>query len=237
MGLKVCCLGSGSSGNCIYVASASTVILIDQGLPVKRVDGCLKALSAPAVPSVIVTHSHADHICQIPAFVRKHGAAVYCATPDAYLELARRGVPANRLIRTEGDFIVGDITVSPFAVSHDVPCVGYGLYSGGCKVSVAAERVLDGMADSDLVVLECNHDEELVLGNAKYTAALKEEHKATAYTEASGAANDTLEAIQDLYRRTASGETSAEQAKTELSILDHMVDGYNRANPLEMFSL
>ena len=179
MGLKVCCLGSGSSGNCIYVASASTVILIDQGLPVKRVDGCLKALSAPAVPSVIVTHSHADHICQIPAFVRKHGAAVYCATTDAYLELARRGVPANRLIRTEGDFIVGDITVSPFAVSHDVPCVGYGLYSGGCKVSVATdlgrapERVLDGMTDSDLVVLECNHDEELVLGNAKYTAALK----------------------------------------------------------------
>ena len=174
----MCCLGSGSSGNCIYVASESTVILIDQGLPVKRVDGCLKALAAPAAPSIIVTHSHADHICQIPAFVKKHGSAVYC-TADVCRALNSRGVPENRLIRTEGDFIIGDITVSPFAVSHDVPCVGYALYSGGCKVSVATDLgktgdgLLDEMSDSDLVVIECNHDEDLVRSNPNYTEALK----------------------------------------------------------------
>jgi transcriptional regulator with XRE-family HTH domain len=69
----------------------------------------------------------------------------------------------------------------------------------------------------------------------KYTAALKDEYTPTAYADASGAAEDTLNAIQDLYRRTASGETTTEQAKTELNILDHMVDGYNRANPMELF--
>lgn len=96
------------------------------------------------------------------------------------------------------------------------------------------QRIDDAIAEVDFTQIA---PERLLDLKLKYTAALKEEHKATAYTEASGAANDTLEAIQDLYRRTASGETSSEQAKTELSILDHMVDGYNRANPLEMFSL
>lgn len=70
----------------------------------------------------------------------------------------------------------------------------------------------------------------------KYTAALREEYTPMAYTDASGEAKDTLTAIQDLYRRTASGDTTTDQAKTELNILDHMVDGYNRANPLEMFN-
>jgi len=70
----------------------------------------------------------------------------------------------------------------------------------------------------------------------KYSAALREEFSPVSYANASGAAEDTLSAIQDLYRRTASGETTTEQAKTELNILDHMVDGYNRANPLEMFN-
>lgn len=79
--------------------------------------------------------------------------------------------------------------------------------------------------------------EKLLDLKLKYSAALKDEHTATAYTEASGEAEDTLTAIKDLYRRTATGETTIEQAKTELNIIDHMVDGYNRANPLDIFAL
>lgn len=78
--------------------------------------------------------------------------------------------------------------------------------------------------------------EKLLDFKLKYSAALREEYTSAANTDVTGAASDTLEAIQDLYRRIATGETTSEQAKTELSILDHMVDGYSRANPLEMFS-
>lgn len=71
----------------------------------------------------------------------------------------------------------------------------------------------------------------------KYQAALREEYTSAAQMDATGAAKDTLAAIQDLYRRTASGETSTDQAKAELTILDHMADGYVRANPLDVFAL
>lgn len=96
------------------------------------------------------------------------------------------------------------------------------------------QRIDEALADVDLSALP---PEKLLDFKLKYSTALRDEYTATASTEATGAATDTLEAIQGLYRRIATGETTTEQAKTELSILDRMVDGYNRANPLEMFSL
>ena len=88
----------------------------------------------------------------------------------------------------------------------------------------------------DAVDLSALPPEKLLDFKLKYSAALRDEYTATASTEATGAADDTLEAIQGLYRRIATGETTTEQAKTELSVIDHMVDGYNRKNPFELFS-
>ena len=91
------------------------------------------------------------------------------------------------------------------------------------------DTALDGV---DLSALS---PEKLLDYKLKYQAALKEEYKAGAGADVSGEAEDTLEALRDLYRRTASGETSFSEAKAELSILDHVVDGYQRANPFDMF--
>lgn len=178
MGLKICSLGSGSSGNCVYIASSTTAVLVDEGLPVSRIEGCLKVLGCPKIPALVVTHAHSDHIGQVPAFVRRYNSEVYCAE-ESYRELMKKGVPYNRLMRFDGDFFIGDITVSPFPVSHDVPCLGYGFTAGGSKISVATDigcvtdKVIGLLSDSDVVMLECNHDESLVLANAKYTQSLK----------------------------------------------------------------
>lgn len=101
------------------------------------------------------------------------------------------------------------------------------------RIGETLRRIDEALADVDLSALP---PERLLDFKLKYSAALREEYSAAAPMEATGAATDTLETIQELYRRTASGDTTVEQAKTELSILDHMVDGYNRANPLDIFS-
>ena len=100
------------------------------------------------------------------------------------------------------------------------------------RIGETLRRIDSALESVDLSTLS---PERLLDLKLKYSAALKEEYNASTPTETTGAAKDTLEAIQELYRRTASGETTVEQAKTELNILDHMVDGYNRANPLEAF--
>lgn len=74
---------------------------------------------------------------------------------------------------------MGDITVTPFKVSHDVPCVGYSFLSGGSRITLATDtgklsnRAMETLCDSDLVVIESNHDESLVRQNPNYSEFLK----------------------------------------------------------------
>ena len=74
--------------------------------------------------------------------------------------------------------------------------------------------------------------DKLLLYKLKYQEALREEYSAPA-ADVSGEAEETLEALRDLYRRTASGETSINKAKTEAALIDKIVGGYSRTRPLD----
>ena len=180
MSLKICVFGSGSSGNCTFVASPTTAVLVDVGLSALRIEKCLRAVGYDADNvSILLTHSHHDHVSGLATFYKRHkNVQLYCHE-SCYHSLVGK-IPAGLKIKVASDdFFIGDITVEPFKVSHDVPCVGYGLLCGGRKVTIAtdvgkiADDVLEKMADSDLVVLESNHDEALVRKNPRYSDALK----------------------------------------------------------------
>jgi len=84
----------------------------------------------------------------------------------------------------------------------------------------------------DAVDLSALPPEKLLDFKLKYQAALAEEYTAPA-AEVSGEAESTLEALRDLYRRVASGETPIDKAKAEAALIDKVVGGYNRTRPLE----
>lgn len=98
------------------------------------------------------------------------------------------------------------------------------------RIGDTLRRIDEALAEVDLSQIA---PEKLLELKLKYNAALRDEYSAAAPTEPTGASGDTLEAIQELYRRTASGDTTIAQATTELNILEHMVTGYNRANPFQ----
>ena len=75
--------------------------------------------------------------------------------------------------------------------------------------------------------------EKLLEYKLRYQAALRDEYSATAGADISGEADETLEAIRDLYRRTAAGETSIDKAKAEAALIDKIITGYTRSQPLE----
>lgn len=62
--MKLCSIASGSSGNCIYVGSDTTNILIDAGISGKKVEFGLNAmdLTTKDLDGIFVTHEHSDHI-------------------------------------------------------------------------------------------------------------------------------------------------------------------------------
>ncbi len=175
-------MGSGSKGNCIYVGCNNTNILIDMGLPIRRIEKSLAVIGVnPSSVSVLITHEHSDHIKTTDAFVKKYGSSVYAheACREGICRCCDLDVGEYVFFGDDDSFYVGELSVAPFNVSHDVPCVGYSIEGNGKKLSVATDigkvtpSVLKAIIGSDLVVLESNHDRVMLEKNAVYPRYLK----------------------------------------------------------------
>jgi phosphoribosyl 1,2-cyclic phosphodiesterase len=180
--LRVSVLASGSSGNAILVSSGATHLLVDAGISARGVaegagmagvDGC--ELSA-----VVVTHEHSDHVSGLGPVARRFGVPVY-VTGGTYAAIEGRAgaMPEVRIIETGAAFGVGALLVTPFAVSHDcIEPVGYSISDGEARVTIATDLgVVSGavrryLRESACVVLEFNHDEDMLRTGA-YPWALK----------------------------------------------------------------
>ncbi len=178
MGLKICSFASGSKGNCCYISDGETDLLIDLGISALAAERCLKAVGAnPDRIAVAITHAHSDHIGGLKVFCKKHAGATLlcqreCATGINYFSGVRPTV-------VERVFSVGTLTVRALPVSHDVPCFGYVVESGGRSVAVMTDvgvvttDALGAMCGCGVVMIEANHDPDKLRANPKYTPVLK----------------------------------------------------------------
>lgn len=178
MSLKICAIASGSKGNCCYISDGTTSLLVDIGISAAHAEKCLKALGAdPDGIAVVVTHSHTDHIGGLRVFMKKHvGVALFCQRECAAEINYACGVAPTAVDRV---FTVGTLTVRALPVPHDVPCFGYIVESGGCSVAVMTDvgkvnaDMLGTMCGCGVVMLEANHDPDLLALNPRYSPMLK----------------------------------------------------------------
>jgi len=79
VGLRVCVLASGSSGNCIYVGSEHTGLLIDAGVSCKVTMERLLAsgLDPQRIDGICVTHEHDDHKASLAVLHRRMGVQLF----------------------------------------------------------------------------------------------------------------------------------------------------------------
>lgn len=170
--MRLCSIASGSSGNCIYVGSDNTHLLVDTGISKKRIDEGLKELEIKGeeLDGILITHEHSDHIQGLGVFSRKYGVPVY-ATPGTiegikgYSSLGKLPEGILHPIHIDESFTLGDITVDPFRISHDAnEPSGYRMNCGDKSVAVATdlgiydEYTVSRLKNLDAVLLEANHD-------------------------------------------------------------------------------
>ena len=170
--MRMCSIASGSSGNCIYVGSDDTHLLVDTGISKKRIEEGLKTLELKGedLDGILITHEHSDHIQGLGVFSRKYEIPIY-ATPGtimgikSYSGLGKMPEGLYREIRADEPFELGDMTVKPFAISHDAnEPSGYRLEQGGKSVAVATDLgkydsyTVECLRNLDAVLLEANHD-------------------------------------------------------------------------------
>ena len=172
--MKFCSLYSGSSGNSMFVASGSTRLLLDAGLSAKKIIEALCSIGEnPAdLNAILVSHEHSDHIRGAGILSRKFNLPIYASegTWQAMGQMIGPVLESNKVIFSSYEpFRIGDIEVTPFPIPHDASePVGYSFSAAGKKVTVATDighinlELLSCFEDSDLLLLESNHDAEML---------------------------------------------------------------------------
>ena len=177
-------LGSGSTGNATLIEVTGhrpTRLLVDCGLGLRKLSSSLAeaGLADDAVDAIFITHEHSDHIGCARQFALRHRVPVWMSrgTHEAI------GSPDfDGLLQTASDgqtFSVGDLQITPFTVPHDArEPLQLTCSDGATKLGVLTDlghstaHLLAHLAGCNALLLECNHDTDL-LAQSAYPPFLK----------------------------------------------------------------
>ena len=186
MEMYFCPLFSGSSGNALFCQYGNTRLLIDAGKPGRPIEEALRSIGVvpETLSGILVTHEHSDHIAGVGVLARRFSLPVY-ATPGTWMAMEGKIGKIPGQLRREfyagRDFWLGDIGVVPFGIPHDAADpVGFRLYGGSLSVATATDLghfssdVFSEIAGSDLILLESNHDPDMLRANPRYASWLKQ---------------------------------------------------------------
>lgn len=171
--MEFCSLFSGSSGNCQYIKTENTTILVDAGLSGKKIQQEIVNIGKDPqkVDAIFITHEHVDHIQGVGIMSRRLNVPIYAnkKTWEAMTPHIGNIKPENIKILDECAEI-GDLFVMPFDIFHDaIHPVGYNIFYKDKKISIITdtgcinEMIINKIMDSDLLLIESNHDEDMVL--------------------------------------------------------------------------
>ena len=145
--MRLCSIASGSSGNCIYVGSEATHLLVDVGISGKKAEAGLNSLGLTGrdLDGILVTHEHMDHVAGLGVMARKYEVPIY-ATTGTLEEIQKMGNlgkidPALfREVKEDVKLTIKDLTVNPMKISHDAAQpVGYRIAYGDKKVGICTD--------------------------------------------------------------------------------------------------
>lgn len=170
--MRLCSIASGSSGNCVYVGSDTTHLLMDAGISGRRTEAGLHALGLTMrdIDGICITHEHADHINGLGVLARKYGVPIYATkgTAEAIRQASFVGEIDKslfQLITPDEKCTIKDISLYPVRTSHDAADpVAYRIDYDGRRIGLITDLgcyndyTVECLRNLDLLYLEANHD-------------------------------------------------------------------------------
>lgn len=167
--LQVSILASGSKGNSVYVELDGVRLLVDAGISAARITKGLRArgIEPQSLDAVLVTHEHIDHVRGLKTLAKQYHLPIL-ATRGTLAGIDGGAAFEDDMRSISDAFMIGNVTVQPFATSHDAaePC-GFRIEGSHCctvatDLGVVTDTVQDAMEGADVLVLEANHDADLL---------------------------------------------------------------------------
>lgn len=170
--MRILNIASGSSGNCTYIGTDKTHVLIDSGISRKRileglknVDICLEDINA-----ILITHEHIDHIQSLGVIERKKEIPIY--TTKGTIEgikncssIKEFNHDVFNIIDEENPFIINDLKFTALKTSHDAnQSVCYKFENKDLKgalvtdLGIYDDYLINNLQDLNFLMLESNHD-------------------------------------------------------------------------------
>ena len=178
-------LQSGSNGNCIYLETQSTRLLIDAGISARQATARLAATGRDiqTVDALLVTHDHSDHTRSMGTYHRKFNIPVVVTqkTLAAICSRSKQGRLSNIHSFVSGESIqMGELAVESIRTPHDsVDGVAFVLDDGVSRIGIFTDLghiftgLNEALATLDAVVIESNYDPQM-LENGLYPEHLKQ---------------------------------------------------------------
>ena len=185
--MRMMSIASGSSGNCIYIGTEQTHILVDAGISKKRIIEGLKAvdLTLDDIDAILITHEHDDHIKGVGVVERQSVTPLYGTNQTLeyiqnYNSLGRLPEGIYHSIIPGEEFCIKDLFFKAVSISHDaVDPVAY-VFSDGTKkagivtdLGVYDDSVIENFKNLNTLLIEANHDINMLL-TGPYPYGLKQ---------------------------------------------------------------
>ena len=175
--MEFCVLASGSKGNCTYVSSGGTAVLIDLGLSARDTVTRLNEAGIPPVGihAILFSHDHTDHFRGIEVFSKKFPAVRLLANEGTASGIDHT-FPKTRLnweiFETATAFDIGALRIEAFSLPHDASdAVGFTISDGQSCLGImtdfgyASPLVHNKLSKCDALILESNHDYDMLMAS------------------------------------------------------------------------
>ncbi len=195
-------LGSGSSGNCAYLETGETRLLVDAGFSPKQIRLRLASIgkTPEKLSAILITHEHSDHISGLLGLADKYHIPVFCnrgtqdgtlwAFKEKWRKQADTGLESSdalkskldwRIFETGASLEIGEVAIDTFSIPHDAQDpVGYIVRTASGNIGFATDLghvtklVLDRIRTANVLVLESNHDVKMLQDCPRRSWALKQ---------------------------------------------------------------
>jgi phosphoribosyl 1,2-cyclic phosphodiesterase len=193
--VRFCSLGSGSEGNALLVEAgvgrdgSSRVggslgayrVLVDCGFRLKEIEARLAVVSLEPsqIDAILVTHEHGDHIGGVYRLAQAYNIPVYL-THGTHRNGPASGRAVVHFLDPSHPIDLPGLRVEPIAVPHDAAePVQYLLDDGVSRLGVLTDlghwtqHIAEKLSRTDSLILETNHDLQLLANNPRYPEMLK----------------------------------------------------------------